>query len=338
VSGNTIQDPSGATIVLRGVAIPDIGTLATKGNGAYGADGITARIDEILAGEQLDAHVIRFPVYPRTVPNSNSPYYSPLPYPVGPAAPTDGGLNAPATVINVTAQDYIAKVLQPAVDYATSKNLYVIVDYHQIDNTTGQSGTDAVTFWTQVAPVFSQYPNVIYEAFNEPIDSAGGGWTSAYQTQAQAWINAIRSGAPNNLIIVGSPNWSQYPGGAAQYPLTGGNLAFSAHIYPGNWNTTFQARVTAAVANVPVFITEWGYDLVANKPSFLDPNYNLETNTETWVQNLETYVNGNGASWTAWVADPAWGPPMFSNDGGLTDFGGAVQSWLASEVDAGWVH
>jgi hypothetical protein len=29
---------------------------------------------------------------------------------------------------------------------------------------------------------------------------------------------------------------------------------------------------------------------------------------------------------------------MFANDGGLTDFGGAVQSWLSREVDAGWLQ
>jgi aryl-phospho-beta-D-glucosidase BglC (GH1 family) len=83
-------------------------------------------------------------------------------------------------------------VLKPAVDYATSKNLYVVVDYHQIDDTTtGTSSADAVTFWKQMAPVFSAYSNVIYEAFNEPIDASGGGWTAAFQTQAQMWVDTI---------------------------------------------------------------------------------------------------------------------------------------------------
>jgi endoglucanase len=323
VNGPVIQDPTGTTVVLRGVAIPDIGALASAGGGSAG---ITNRIDEIVGAANLAVHVIRLPVYPRSVPNSGSPYYSPMPFPVGPDAPASAG-----TVTALSAADYVSTVLQPAVDYATSKNLYVIVDYHQIDNaTTGQSGADAVTFWTQIAPVFSNYPNVLYEAFNEPIDNKPtAGWTTAFQTQAQAWINAIRAGAPQNLIVVGSPSWSQYPNGTTAFPLTGGNLVFTAHIYPGNWTTPFQTRVTAAVATVPVFVSEWGYDLVATM-SKNDPNANLETTSETWVTDLETYVDGNGASWTAWVADPAWGPPMFTNDaGGLTDFGSAVQTWLA---------
>jgi endoglucanase len=324
VHGNMIQDPGGATVVLRGVAIPDLGALASSGGGSQG---ITHRIDEILGAANLAAHVIRFPVYPRSVPNSGSPYYSPMPFPIGPDAPASSGV----TVTALSASEYVNTILRPAIDYATSKNLYVIVDYHQIDNTTtGQSGADAVTFWTQMAPIFSNYPNVLYEAFNEPIDNAApGGWTTAFQTQAQSWINAIRAGAPNNLIIVGSPSWSQYPNGAAQFPLTGGNLVFTAHIYPGNWTPAFQGRVTTAVAAVPVFISEWGYQLVATM-SRTDPNANLETTSDAWVNSLETFVDGNGASWTAWVADPAWGPPMFSGDaGGLTDFGTAVQTWLA---------
>jgi len=54
-----------------------------------------------------------------------------------------------------------------------SKNLYVIIDYHQIDNaTTGTSAADATTFWTDIAPQFANYANVIYEPFNEPIDGS----------------------------------------------------------------------------------------------------------------------------------------------------------------------
>ena len=324
VHGNLIEDATGRTVVLRGVAIPDLGALAA---GGAGITGITDRVDEILGAANLDAHVIRMPVYPRTVPNEGFPYYSPMPFPIGPDAPASAGV----TVTAVSAGDYIANVLRPAVDYATSKNLYVIVDYHQIDDTTtGESSADAVTFGTQVASVFSGYPNVLYEAFNEPVDNGDpGGWTSAFQTQAQAWITAIRTGAPSNLIIVGSPSGSQYPGGEAQFPLTGGNLVFTAHIYPGNWDGAFQARVTAAVATVPVVVSEWGYQLVATA-SPDDPNFNLEATSDAWVDGLESYIEGNGASWTAWVADPAWGPPMFTNDaGGLTDFGLAVQAWLA---------
>jgi endoglucanase len=327
VQGNRIVDETGNTVVLRGVAVPDIGVLFSDGGGI---SGVTGRIDEILGAAALDIHAIRLPVYPRTVVNDGNPTYSPLPYPVGPAAPLEAG-----AVMELSASDYIAQVLQPAVDYATSKNLYAIVDYHQIDNvTTGTSSADAVTFWTTVAPVFAGYSNVVYEAFNEPIDSTGnagitaaGAWTSAFTTAAQSWISAIRAGAPNNVIIVGSPSWSQYPDGALTAGLTGGNLVFTAHAYPSNWpGTGFQSRVAKAAMGEPVAMTEWGYSIGTMTPN------------DTWAQNLQTFVNSGGESWTAWVADPYWGPPMFTRPttstfnsfNGLNDFGTFVQNWLAA--------
>jgi len=326
--GNQILDANGNTVVLRGVAIPDIGVLFTEGNGI---SGVTGRIDEILGAAGLDIRAIRLPVYPRTVPNNGDPTYSPLPYPVGPAAPGEAGAGT-----DLTAQQYIAQVLQPAVDYATSKSLYAIVDYHQIDNvTTGTSSADAVTFWTTVAPVFASYSNVLYEAFNEPIDSTGnagitaaGAWTTAFTAAAQSWITTIRAGAPSNVIIVGSPSWSQYPDGALTAGLMGGNLAFTAHAYPSNWPGSmdaFQNRVAKAAMGEPVAMTEWGYQIGTATPN------------DTWAQNLQAFVNDGGESWTAWVADPSWGPPMFTRGAsagvnsfnGLTDFGTFVQTWLA---------
>lgn len=329
VQGNKIVDANGNTVVLRGVAVPDIGVLFSEGGGV---SGITGRIDEILGPASLEIHAIRLPVYPRTVVNSGEPTYSPVPYPVGAAAPGDAGMQLSAT-------DYIAQVLKPAVDYATSKNLYAIVDFHQIDNvTTGSSSADAVTFWTTVAPVFANYSNVVYEAFNEPIDTtndggitAAGEWTPAFTAAAQSWITAIRAGAPNNVIIVGSPSWSQYPDGALTAGLTGGNLAFTAHIYPSNWPggaLAFENRVVKAAMSEPVAITEWGYSIGTQTP------------TDAWAQNLESLVNSGGESWTAWCADPSWGPPMFTrvasagvnSFNGLTDFGTFVQTWLAGGV------
>lgn len=329
VRGNAIVDANGNTVVFRGVAIPDIGVLFTEGGGI---SGVTDRIDEILGSAALGIRAIRLPVYPRTVVNGGDPTYSPLPYPVGPAAPGEAG-----AATQLSASQYIAEVLQPAVDYATSKSLYAIVDYHQIDNVTmGTSSADAVTFWTTVAPVFANYPNVLYEAFNEPIDAtanagitASGAWTSAFTAAAQSWIAAIRAGAPSNVIIVGSPSWSQYPDGALTAGLMGGNLAFTAHAYPNNWPGTmnaFQNRVAKAAMGEPVAMTEWGYQI------------GTETPNDTWAQNLQAFVNDGGENWTAWVADPSWGPPMFTKTptssfnsfDGLTDFGTFVQTWLAS--------
>jgi hypothetical protein len=51
-------------------------------------------------------------------------------------------------------------------------------------------------------------------------------------------------------------------------------------------------------------------------------------------------VDGDGANWTAWVADNSWGPAMFSNSAltTTTDFGTLVKSWLAAKVSQDWVQ
>ena len=324
VNGTTLQDPTGKTIVLRGSALIDIGALYAYGGNS--ATAITARLDKVAAAG-VQGHVVRLPVYPKIDYNAGYPTCSPLPYPVGSGPSTSCTPTTP-----MSAGDYVSKVLKPAVDYATSKNLYVIIDYHQIDNaTTGTSAADATTFWADIAPQFAGYPNVIYEPFNEPIDTSAS-WTTL-KPVVQGWIEHIRAAAPNNVIIVPSTIYDQRPGDAASNPPTGTNLMYTAHIYPGNWNATFKSQVTTAVAKAPVFITEWGYVLNGSDRT-------MGTSSTTYGTDFETLVDTYGASWTAWVTDNSWLPNIFS-DGGLTqltDFGTVVKNWLAAKATSDWVQ
>jgi len=317
VKGNKLQDPTGKTIILRGSALIDIGSLYWYGG--QSAAGITARMDKVAAAG-VQGHVVRLPVYPKIDYNTGGgAACSPCPYPVG-TGPTAGC--TPTSPLS--SADYVAKVLKPAVDYATSKNLYVIIDYHQIDNaTSGTSGADAVTFWTDIAPRFAGASNVLYEPFNEPIDY-NVPW-STLKPVVQRLIDTIRTGAPKNIIIVPSNAWDQHPGDAASDPPTGTNLMYTAHIYPSNWSAAFQAQVATASAKVPVFISEWGF---------------ANTDPSSFGPSLQTTVNGDGASWTAWVTDNAWTPSMFAdaNLTTLTNFGMLVKSWLSATANSDWVQ
>jgi hypothetical protein len=325
VSGTKLQDPSGKTIVLRGTSLIDIGALYVAGGNAV--KGITDRIDKLVtAGVQ--GHTVRFPVYPKIDYNGGGPYCSDLPYPVGSGPTTSCTAKSP-----MTAADYVSKVLKPAVDYATSKNLYVIIDHHQIDDATkGNSAADAKAFWTDVAPKFASYSNVLYEPFNEPIDGAAT-WAQL-KPAVQGWIDTIRTAGASNVIIVPSNSYCQRPGDAASDPPTDSksNLMFTAHIYPGNWNATFKQQVATAVGKAPVFITEWGY--------MLNGDSVLGTSSAAWGTDLQTLVDANGASWTAWISDNSWTPNMFTDTAitQLTDFGKLVKTWLAAKATSDWVQ
>jgi hypothetical protein len=97
---------------------------------------------------------------------------------------------------------------------------------------------------------------------------------------------------------------------------------YTAHVYPTNWDQTFQAQVATAVSKVPVFMSEWGY-------SDSDPN------PHAWGTSLRTVMDSNGASWTAWVTDNSWTPSMFADASftTLTDFGTLVNGWLAAKAN-----
>ena len=326
VNGTKLQDPNGKTIILRGSSLIDIGALyAYNGNSVAG---ITARMDK-LATAGVQGHVVRFPVYPKIDYNAGGSYCSDLPYPVGGSGSASCTAKSP-----MTAADYVSKVLKPAVDYATSKNLYVIIDHHQIDDaTTGNSAADATTFWTDIAPKFASYSNVLYEPFNEPID--GSKTWAQLKPMVQGWITTIRNAGASNVIIVPSNSYCQRPGDAASDAPTDPktNLMYTAHIYPGNWSSTFKTQVSTAVAKAPVFITEWGYILNSSDSV-------VGTSSATWGTDLQTLVDGNGASWTAWITDNSWTPNMFSDSAftQLTDFGKLVKSWLAAKATSDWVQ
>jgi hypothetical protein len=326
VNGTKLEDPSGKTVVLRGSSLIDIGALYAYGGNSV--KGITDRMDK-LAAAGVQGHVVRFPVYPKIDYNAGYPYCSDLPYPVGTGPTTSCTAKSP-----MSAADYVSKVLKPAIDYATGKNLYVIIDHHQIDDASkGTSAADAKTFWSDIAPKFAGQSNVLYEPFNEPID--GSATWAQLKPAVQGWIDTIRGAGADNVIIVPSNSYCQRPGDAASDPPTDpkSNLMYTAHVYPGNWNDNFRKQVATAVGKAPVFFTEWGYILGGGDAT-------LGTSSATWGTDFQTVVDGNGGSWTAWVTDNGWTPNMFTDSAitQLTDFGKLVKSWLGAKANSDWVQ
>jgi hypothetical protein len=106
------------------------------------------------------------------------------------------------------------------------------------------SQQDFVNWWVSVANVFKDYPNVIFELWNEPYGDSTA--QASYKVVAQQSINAIRATGASNLILFqwDMSNWIDldYPppiGGQIfsnwipYFSLTDptGNLVYSTHLY-----------------------------------------------------------------------------------------------------------
>jgi endoglucanase len=141
------------------------------------------------------------------------------------------------------------------VDAAIAANIYVIIDWH--DHHANQHTALAVNFFQEMARKYGTQPNVIYEIFNEP--AKGLTWAKDVKPYATKVVAAIRAIDPDNLIIVGTPNWSQDVEIAAADPLEGPNIAYTLHFYAGTHKQALRDKAVKAMSlGAALFVTEWG--------------------------------------------------------------------------------
>lgn len=139
------------------------------------------------------------------------------------------------------------------IDAAIEAGLYVIVDWHAHRPHPREAGD----FFERIARRYGDLPNLIYETWNEPLREHG--WADVVKPYHVALIPRIRRYDPDNLIVAGTPSWSQDVDVAARDPLPFANLAYSLHFYAGTHRQELRDKAQAALdAGAALMVTEWG--------------------------------------------------------------------------------
>ncbi len=170
------------------------------------------------------------------------------------------------------------------VDAAIEKGVYVILDWHshsiQLE--------PARTFFRTIAEQYKEYPNIIYELYNEPVNDS---WQQV-KAYSEELIKTIRAIDKKNVILVGSPHWSQDVHLAADDPITGyDNLMYTLHFYAGTHKKWLRDRADYAVSKgLPLFVSECGG---------MDASGNTNLDVKEWDRWVQ-WMEDNKMSWVAW--------------------------------------
>lgn len=187
-------------------------------------------------------------------------------------------------------KENLKQLIRNGVQYATEQDMYVIVDWHILaDQNPLQNTEDAKTFFTEMTAEFGDTENILYEICNEPNGNTAWSDIKAY---AEEIIPIIRANDPDAIIIVGTPNWSQYVDQAAADPIKGyENVMYTLHYYAATHKDDLRQKMKEAVnAGLPVFVSEYGICDASGNGSIDKEQANL------WVQTMDEL----GISYVGW--------------------------------------
>jgi hypothetical protein len=181
----------------------------------------------------------------------------------------------------------VDNVIIPLINHAKSRGMYVILRppgvcpqriaindaYHNY----------LVTIWNYLSQHsgLKNQPNIMFELANEPVQIMASDGTYGSDEQKyydalknffQPIVNLIRNNGANNVIWIPGLGWQSLYRGLANNPVTGSNIGYAVHVYPGYWganaenptsfNSAWNYHVQPIANIAPIVITEtdWSPD------------------------------------------------------------------------------
>ncbi len=237
------------------------------------------------------------------------------------------------------------------VDTCAAGHVYIDLDLHWSDagkwvNEGGKSGQhsmpdkNSVAFWQDMATRYKNWPNVIFDLYNEPRDVSFAVWRDGgtvtekpdrkktgqakvtYEAVGlQKLYDTVRATGATNVVTVGGLDWAYDLSGVLQgYGIKGSNLIYETHPYQEkkNWDKNFGDTSW----KYPVYMGEWGFGV-------------RNTNGLGYAQSLMQYARKHKLHWTAWDMHPVAGPALIKNwDYEPTVCGQFVKEQLAAAAAA----
>jgi endoglucanase len=238
-------------------------------------------------------------------------------------------------------QTRVEQIVQNAIDLG----LYVIVDWHT-EKATAQTA-QSVAFFSALAQKFGAAPNLIYEPYNEP---NGVTWAQI-KPYHEAVVAAIRAVDLDNVIILGTPNYSQDVDLAAADPVVGTNLLYTLHFYACTHKASLRTKADRAIAaGFGVFITEFGATpsdggVTANKDNNIcadEANRWFAWMADNVVSGvawkLETCTDSSCILASTAPVDGPWTDAELTNDSASVPVQGGVQGGGHGQLVVNWMR
>ncbi|MFW7379036.1 MAG: cellulase family glycosylhydrolase [Oligoflexus sp.] len=180
--------------------------------------------------------------------------------------------------------------LEQLVRTAIDLEMYVMIDWH-VHNDAGDPNRyieEAKAFFAEMAQKYGEEAAVIFEISNEP---NGVNWDSIKRYADQV-VPVIRQYS-DNIIVVGTPVWSQEVQTVIADPIQSNNIMYTFHFYAASHPlVNFRAKIEAVLdAGLGLFVTEFGSTSYGGNGQ---PNL---AETQRWLD----YLDQRGISWVNWT-------------------------------------
>lgn len=183
------------------------------------------------------------------------------------------------------------KIIEDGIDYATDLGMYVIVDWHILnDNNPNINKEKARAFFSYIANKYKNNVNIIYEICNEPNGNVT--WEKDIKPYAEDMITLIHGINEDAVILCGTPQYCQKINEVTKSPITGHkNIMYTLHFYASTHKQELRNELSNAIEkDLPIFVSEFGISEASGNGSI-----NIDE-ANKWMNLL----NSNNISFIYW--------------------------------------